>query len=225
MRPNALNGLRSIGVNGSIRVRFDRCEGATVGMTPQGGTHIQHIVWDLGGTLITPPPGGQDLVPLSRYPSIALRPSAAFVLEQLSQAGFRHAILSNTATTDASDARRVLLRLGVLQHFDVVVATQSELDPDRPGKPDAAVFRDVLRAWGVRPDHAVMVGNTFEHDVVGANRAGLHAVFLTNPEVSVPRSDPTALLTPPWTIPAFDLSDVVRAVHLLNAALGADPVA
>ncbi len=190
-----------------------------------------HVIWDLGDTLITRPPGGQDLRPLTEYPEIQLRAGARPALERLAARGCRHAVLSNTAASTSADVRRLLRRLGVLDWFDVVMATASELDPSRPGKPDAAVFHQVLAAWGhpaaqegnpatagpaLEGGDVVMVGNTWAHDVLGATGAGIAAIFLTNPAISVRRpSDPPAAC-PPWVIPVWDLSDVPCAVQLLG---------
>ncbi|MDA8199097.1 MAG: HAD hydrolase-like protein [Thermaerobacter sp.] len=188
-----------------------------------------HVIWDLGDTLITRPPGGQDLRPLTSYPDIQLRPGARAVLDSLAAGGSHHAVLSNTAASTSADARRLLLRLGVLDLFEIVIATASELDPSRPGKPDAVVFHQLLQAWGRSGAHmgardVVMVGNTWAHDVLGATRAGIAAIFLTNPAISVrhPHDPPAAC--PPWVIPVWDLPAVPRAVQILDQ-VGAGPPA
>ncbi len=47
------------------------------------------------------------------------------------------------------------------------------------GKPDPAVFALVLDKLGVAPDRAVMVGDSWERDIVGGTRAGMHAVWIS----------------------------------------------
>lgn len=178
------------------------------------------IIWDLGDTLVTRPPGGQDLRPLATYPEVVLRPGVGAVLDQLSDHGHRHAILSNTAASDSAAVRQLLLRLGIADRFVVVHATQSELDPSRPGKPDPEVFHRLLAEWQVPVQDAVMVGNTWDHDVLGAHAAGMSAIFLTNPAVSVRRDWTTPLSAPPWVLPVWDVDDVPNAVALLAASRG-----
>ncbi len=146
---------------------------------------IRAIIWDLGGTLVNPPPGGQDLAPLDTYPGIRLRPGAAEAVKAMATKGYQQAILSNTAVSDDESVRRLLERLGIVQFFSVVRATRSELQPDRPGKPDAAVFIRVLNDLGVRAEEAAMVGNSWPHDIVGAVGVGILALWITNPEVSL----------------------------------------
>ncbi len=141
------------------------------------------------------------------------------MLAAVAAAGFRQAVLSNTAATTSPDARQLLLKLGVLEWFDVVVAPAAELDPSRPGKPDPVVFRQLLAEWGLASAEAVMVGNTCEHDIVGANGAGLSAIFLTNPAVAVRRSAPDGPLPcPPCVVPAWDLPEVPLALTVLRRA-------
>ena len=45
-------------------------------------------------------------------------------------------------------------------------------------KPDPAIFQIALSRLGVRPGEAVMVGDSWPSDIVGATRAGLRAVWL-----------------------------------------------
>lgn len=193
-----------------------------------------HVIWDLGDTLITRPPGGQDLKPLTSYPEVQLRPGARAVLESLAAGGSHHAVLSNTAASTSADARRLLLRLGVLDLFEVVIATASELDPSRPGKPDPVVFNQLLQAWGQpaaqvgdrgEAREVVMVGNTWAHDVLGATRAGIAAIFLTNPAISVRHPEDPSATCPPWVIPVWDLPAVPRAVQLLDQLRAGPPAA
>jgi HAD superfamily hydrolase (TIGR01662 family) len=45
-------------------------------------------------------------------------------------------------------------------------------------KPHPSIFRTALRLLAVAPDEAVMVGDSFGHDVEGARAVGMHAVWL-----------------------------------------------
>jgi FMN phosphatase YigB (HAD superfamily) len=174
------------------------------------------LIWDLGDTLVTRPPGGQDLRPLATYPEVALRPGVREVLDQLRDRGHQHAILSNTAASDSAAVRQLLLRLNIADRFQIVHATQSELDPSRPGKPDPEVFHRLLAEWRMPVRDAIMVGNTWDHDVLGAQAAGITAIFLTNPQVSVRHDTTTPLRAPPWVLPVWDVADVPQAVALLT---------
>lgn len=45
-------------------------------------------------------------------------------------------------------------------------------------KPDPRIFQEALERMQVSPSRAVMVGDSFAHDVVGARQAGMRAVLL-----------------------------------------------
>jgi len=48
------------------------------------------------------------------------------------------------------------------------------------GKPDPASYGRALELLGVAPEHAVMVGDSWERDVQGALAAGLRAVWISD---------------------------------------------
>jgi putative hydrolase of the HAD superfamily len=57
------------------------------------------------------------------------------------------------------------------------------------GKPDPAVFLRALEIIGVAPEHAVMVGDSWDRDIVGALSTGMRAVWISHGRTA-PRSDP-----------------------------------
>ncbi|GIW44784.1 MAG: hypothetical protein KatS3mg077_2066 [Candidatus Binatia bacterium] len=68
----------------------------------------------------------------------------------------------------------LLAREGMASLFDVIV--DSNLVGTR--KPERAIFELALEGLGVRPVEAIHVGDSLEHDVLGARQAGLHAAWL-----------------------------------------------
>lgn len=181
---------------------------------------ITHVIWDLGDTILNPPPGGMDLKPLDQYPEIQLRAGVADTLRIIGELGYVQAVLSNTATTDSAVARSVLEALGVADRFAFVYATQSELTHDKPEKPDVAAFEIVLSALGIVPGQTVMIGNSWDNDILGANGAGLHAIWLRNPSVATRRDFTTNVQSQPWIVPAWDVSDVPLALQVLTMSVG-----
>ena len=57
------------------------------------------------------------------------------------------------------------------------------------GKPDPAAFGRALEVLDVAPEHAVMVGDSWERDVSGALAAGMRAVWISHGR-SLPDTDP-----------------------------------
>ncbi|MEK4306219.1 HAD family hydrolase [Oceanobacillus sp. FSL K6-0251] len=176
---------------------------------------VTHIIWDLGETLTTPPNGRMDEKPLTEYPEIELREHVLEVFESISHMGLKHAILSNTATSDSDVVRNLLKRLHILDRFEYVFATKSELDPAIPEKPDGIVYHNVLDALNIKPHEAIMIGNTWDTDIIGANKVGMHSIWLQNPEVSVRKDFDEKVITPPWIVPVWDIQQVPKAIELI----------
>jgi len=107
--------------------------------------------------------------------------------------GHRLAVVSNFDYTPT--ARGLLETAGVMDLFTAVVVS------DEVGwrKPALPIFETALRRVGVRPEEALFVGDRADIDVVGAQRAGMHAVWI-NPE--------RAPLPPGLDPPEFEIRDL-----------------
>jgi putative hydrolase of the HAD superfamily len=91
-------------------------------------------------------------------------------LARLRAAGLRLGVVSN------SDGRveQALEAAGLREYFEVVV------DSGLVGveKPDPRIFQAALSKLGVTPQEALFVGDLYEVDVLGAQAAGIEAVWL-----------------------------------------------
>ncbi|WP_205136356.1 HAD family hydrolase [Virgibacillus halotolerans] len=180
---------------------------------------ISYVIWDLGETISTPPTGGMDLKPLDEYTDIKLRDGVNETIQKISYMGLGQAVLSNTANSDSEAVGRMLRRLGVIDQFDYIFATNSELDDSKPEKPDRVVYEKTLNVLNIKANEAVMVGNTWDTDVIGANRSGIHAIWLQNPLVSFRKDWDTKVIAPPWIIPVWDVKAIPEAIATLNNTL------
>jgi putative hydrolase of the HAD superfamily len=97
-------------------------------------------------------------------------PDAAPVLASLR--GRRPLALITNGLADLQ--REKLAACGLDGAFDVVVVSADV----GAGKPDGAVFRRALERLRVRPADALMVGDSWERDIVGARAAGMRAILL-----------------------------------------------
>lgn len=104
-----------------------------------------------------------------------LWPEVDYVLKVLRERGYVLAVVSNV---QAVYARRDLCQLGILHLFDAIVFS-SEVGWVKPHK---AMFQTALEKLGVDVSRAVMVGDTFEEDIIGAKKLGLKAVLVTRME-------------------------------------------
>jgi putative hydrolase of the HAD superfamily len=86
----------------------------------------------------------------------------------------RVAIVSNNMLQEQKD-KLEFCRLAT--HVDVLVVSEEA----GVSKPEPQIFRIALDALRAQPDDAVMVGDSWDADVVGAQRAGMRAVWF-NPQ-------------------------------------------
>lgn len=177
---------------------------------------ITHVIWDLGETLTTPPPNKTDFKPLNEYENIKLRPKVKDTLATISAMNIGQAVLSNTANSDGDDVERLLEKLEVSRNFKYILGTKSELTEGKPEKPNTEVFRKVLEALNVNAEETLMIGNNWDTDILGANTSGIHAVWISNPNVSAREDYTTKVEAPPWVLPIWDIEDVPTIINYLN---------
>lgn len=90
-------------------------------------------------------------------------------LSTFREAGWNHAILSN----HVPELDSLVSSLGLRPHFDGVFSSAA-LGYE---KPNALAFRRALEALG-NPQHVWMVGDSYDADVIGAERLGIPAVLV-----------------------------------------------
>lgn len=92
------------------------------------------------------------------------------VLEELRGEGYRLGLVSNLTTA----YKRTSQRLGIEELVDQV-AYSCDVGAIKPAP---GLFRAALDPLQVAPHDAVMVGDTYEADILGARRAGLKAILV-----------------------------------------------
>ncbi len=100
-----------------------------------------------------------------------LFPDVPGLLAAAEKEGLPVALLTNSAQ---SPTRVKLEALDLVERFEVVVTT----DTLGFGKPDPRVYLEACRLLGSEPDRVVCIGDSLEWDVLGAEAAGLRAVWL-----------------------------------------------
>jgi HAD superfamily hydrolase (TIGR01509 family) len=104
---------------------------------------------------------------------------AAEVLAELARR-HRLGLISDTGLSPGRALRPVLERLGLLEHFTYLYFS----DEGGMSKPDPRVFALVLEKLGAKAREAVHVGDILRTDVLGAQRAGMHAVHFVGMNAS-----------------------------------------
>jgi putative hydrolase of the HAD superfamily len=110
--------------------------------------------------------------PMAGWPRVQVIPHAVEVLTGLR----RHwllALATNAADSDETDIRAALRRVGLDQLLDKVYGFRA-IGHRKPSREFYTHIADDLKLDGSR---LVMVGDDFEADVLGANQAGLYAIW------------------------------------------------
>lgn len=108
------------------------------------------------------------------------------VLDQLSAAAYRLALLSNAG--DEANVQRLIDKAAIREYFDPILISAAL----GIRKPDPRPFEMILSQWGLPPFEVVMVGDTLAADILGAQRAGIHQIWLrdiTGAETEAPSPD------------------------------------
>lgn len=91
------------------------------------------------------------------------------LLESLSKK-YKIGIIAN----QSPGSKERLQEYGILQYINLVVASAEE----GVAKPDLKIFELALERSGCLPEHAVMVGDRIDNDIVPARKMGMHTVWV-----------------------------------------------
>lgn len=115
----------------------------------------------------------------NRFHGLRLFPEAVSVLSSLRdrphKAGTGRARQLGIVTNGPRDVQRAKLQhLGLGPWIDFVVVS----DEFGYAKPDPAIFHEALRLAGATPDEAVVIGDSPEFDIAGAQQTGIRSVWM-----------------------------------------------
>ena len=116
--------------------------------------------------------------PMVSWPRIESVEHADEVLRTL-RIDYLLALVTNAADSDEEDIRAALDKVGLGSLLDRIYCYQGVGHK----KPSSDFFKCILDDLGLEPTQAVMVGDDFEKDILGANRCGIKAVWF-NPQSS-----------------------------------------
>jgi putative hydrolase of the HAD superfamily len=116
---------------------------------------------------------------LAREEAIRPMPGAVDALRRLRAQGVLLALVTNG---NAAGQRRKIVKFGLSPLFDCIVI-EGELGA---GKPDPQIFLHALRALDVSPEESWMIGDNLVADVGGAQRLGIHGVWVDHAGWGIP---------------------------------------
>ncbi|MEO7447902.1 MAG: HAD family hydrolase [Humibacillus sp.] len=128
-----------------------------------------------------------------------LFPDVPALLEAADRAGLPVALLTNSSH---APTHQKLEAVGLGNRFEVVVTT----DTLGFGKPDPRVYLEAATRLGRSPAQTVCIGDNLEWDVLGAQRAGLRAVWLD-------RLGTAAAPRPPSVTTVTSLDELTRVLE------------
>lgn len=129
-----------------------------------------HVEWQLAHLALKDPDLEQHLIDGFIAPVRQAAAENAQLLATLVERGFELGVVSN----GCGNVERLCEDLGYMPFLSVVV------DSRRVGlfKPDPAIFRHAAEKLGGDPETMMMVGDSFERDVVPAKKAGMKTAWL-----------------------------------------------
>lgn len=102
-----------------------------------------------------------------------LESDAIPTLEKLRSQGYRLGMISNTS--DDPNVQQIIDRDGLRPYFESIVTSAG----CGIRKPDPGIFQIALDHFAIPPQQAVMVGDSPEADILGANRMGIYSIWIT----------------------------------------------
>lgn len=95
------------------------------------------------------------------------------ILSDIGQKGVRLGLISNAS--DVANVDRLIDKIGVRRFFDPILVSAAV----GVRKPAPLIFQKTLTQWDLPADQTVMVGDTLSADILGAQRLGMHQIWLT----------------------------------------------
>ncbi len=137
-----------------------------------------NVLFDWGDTVMKDDPA--STVPMVEWTTVEVVQGINSVLEYLQSSG-RHIVLATSASiSNESQIRAALARVDLDKYFSQIYCFKNI------GLPKGeAFYRHILDNLGIQASEALMVGDSFEKDVLDANNTGIFAIWFN------PRSNET----------------------------------
>ena len=138
------------------------------------------VLFDWGDTVMRDDPA--STVPMVEWQTFEVIEGIAEVLEHLRSSGRRIVLATSAAISDESQISGALRRGGLDEYFSRIYCFKNTHLPK-----GEAFYRHILGDLRIPASDALMVGDSFEKDILQANAAGIFAVWF-NPRTEETRS-------------------------------------
>jgi len=127
-------------------------------------------------------------------------------LEQLKRKGYRIGYLSNAA--DDENTQTLIDQCGLRAYAEFIISSGAF----GTRKPHPGIFQAGLKYFQLTPDQAVMVGDTLNADILGANQIGMKSIWITRRAQRDPEEE--RRIRPDLILPS--LSEIPSNLHRLE---------
>jgi len=129
-------------------------------------------------------------------------------LTQLKSSGYRMGIISNAG--DNRDVLQLVERFQLEHFFDFMLTSAA----CSYRKPHPRIFEIALAHWNISAGDALMVGDSLEADIMGAQKAGLLGIWITRR--AQPKADELQRIQPDFSLRG--LNELYPTLERINAA-------
>jgi putative hydrolase of the HAD superfamily len=172
-------------------------------MHPHGTDHFADLFQRHGVGGVNEAEIAADWYRVHRLHSLTLFADAIETLTAVRQASPDRRI--GLVTNGPSDIQRAKIALlGVEAHVDFMIISEEF----GAWKPDPAIFAEALRLGAATPNEAIFIGDSAEHDIAGAQSAGIRTIWIN------PAQSPWPLESSPPDYVAANLRDVRRLLGI-----------
>jgi HAD superfamily hydrolase (TIGR01549 family) len=129
-------------------------------------------------------------------------------LDDLKSKGLRMALISNAG--DASNVKRLLDKGQLMGYFDPILVSADE----GIRKPHVSLYHKVLREWGLKAEEVVMIGDSLMEDILGAQRSGVHHIWMKEHVDTAQNHDLSMQIRPEAVAKTFQ--EIPGIIHEMN---------
>jgi putative hydrolase of the HAD superfamily len=122
--------------------------------------------------------------------------------------GYRLGMISNAS--DLPDLKRLVKNAGLRKYFSSIIVSAEE----KIRKPDPKIFEKALDLMNSTPSTSIMVGDTLTADILGAQKSGLRAVWITRRANRPENTRVQSLVIPDWKI--VQLSELIPLLNSIK---------
>jgi FMN phosphatase YigB (HAD superfamily) len=134
------------------------------------------ILFDWGDTVMKDDPSQN--APMVAWPQVEMVAGVEALLESLHTHGRIIALATSADVSDEAQIRGALARINLDRYFDKIYSFRNTGLPK-----SAALYQYILNDLKIQPTEALMIGDSFEKDVLAANQVGIAAVWF-NPSTT-----------------------------------------